>query len=72
MEETNVNRLNGIPNFGHGLPENGEVIAGVTDIPQPLQDLSASNMDNDEKENVEVDAEENVGSNEGEAEAVNG
>lgn len=34
MEEPNVNNLNGIPNFGHGLPEDGVVIAGVTDVPQ--------------------------------------
>lgn len=35
MEETpNVNNLNGIPNFGHGMPADGEVVAGVTDVPQ--------------------------------------
>lgn len=32
MDETNVNNINGIPNFGHGLPEDGIVIAGVTDV----------------------------------------
>lgn len=34
MDETNVNNLNGIPNFGHGLPEDGVVEAGITDVPQ--------------------------------------
>lgn len=33
MDETNVNNLNGIPNFGHGLPEDGIVVAGITDVP---------------------------------------
>lgn len=33
MDETNVNNLNSIPNFGHGLPEDGVVQAGITDIP---------------------------------------
>lgn len=34
-----VNNLNGIPNFGHGMPEDGVVIAGVTDVPQtPMED----------------------------------
>ncbi len=34
METPNVNNLNGVANFGHGLPDNGVVIAGVTDVPQ--------------------------------------
>ena len=34
MDETNVNKLNGVPNFGHGMPDDGVVIAGVTDVPQ--------------------------------------
>lgn len=34
MDETsNVNNLNGVPNFGHGMPEDGIVEAGITDIP---------------------------------------
>lgn len=36
MEESNVNNLNGVPNFGHGLPEDGVVAAGVTDVPQEI------------------------------------
>ena len=36
MDTPNVNNLNGIPNFGHGLPEDGVVIAGVTDVPQDV------------------------------------
>lgn len=36
---TNVNNLNGIPNFGHGLPEDGEVVAGVTDIAQEIANI---------------------------------
>lgn len=32
MEIPNVNNLNGVPNFGHGLPEDGVVEAGVTDV----------------------------------------
>lgn len=31
MDDTSVNNLNGIPNFGHGLPEDGIVQAGITD-----------------------------------------
>lgn len=32
MDETNVNNLNGVPNFGHGLPDDGIVEAGITDV----------------------------------------
>lgn len=35
MDETSVNNLNGIPNFGHGLPEDGVVQAGITDVATP-------------------------------------
>lgn len=58
MSESRVNNLNGVPNFGHGLPEDGVVIAGVTDIPQSLQDLSNNNM-SDEKE-TETNVQEDV------------
>lgn len=37
MEESNVNNLNGVPNFGHGLPVDGVVEAGVTDVPQEVE-----------------------------------
>ena len=40
MDEPNVNKLNGIPNFGHGLPPDGVVIAGVTDVPQEELEVS--------------------------------
>lgn len=29
-----VNNLNDIPNFGHGMPEDGIVQAGITDVSQ--------------------------------------
>ena len=36
MEETNVNKLNGVPNFGHGEPEKAvepkEVVKEVTEV----------------------------------------
>lgn len=32
---TNVNNLNGIPNFGHGIEEGEVVQAGITDIGAP-------------------------------------
>lgn len=69
--ESSVNNLNGIPNFGHGMPEDGVVIAGVTDVPQPLQDLTEPNMDNDEKE-VESPVETDVPADESQAETDNG
>lgn len=31
-EQPNVNNLNGVPNFGHGLPQDGVVEAGVSDV----------------------------------------
>lgn len=54
MEASNVNNLNGVPNFGHGFPES-------------LSDLTAPNMDNDEKE-----IPEDVPAPEAEAEEING
>lgn len=71
MEESNVNNLNGVPNFGHGMPEDGIVIAGVTDVPQPLQELTEVNMDNDEKE-IETPVEADVPADEVQAETDNG
>lgn len=71
MEESNVNNLNGVPNFGFGMPEDGIVQAGVTDVPQPLQDLTETNMDNDEKEN-ESPIETDVSADESQAETDNG
>lgn len=68
MSESSVNNLNGIPNFGHGLPVDGVVIAGVTDIPQPLQDLSDNTMNDETESNVE----ENVPANEVQEEEING
>jgi hypothetical protein len=35
--EDNVNKLNGISNFGYGIPEGVEVQAGVTDVPGAVQ-----------------------------------
>lgn len=69
MEDTNVNNLNGVPNFGHGMPEDGVVVAGVTDIPQVLSVLTTNDME-DEKEIVETvpeDASETDGSEEKES-----
>lgn len=69
MEETNVNNLNGIPNFGHGLPADGIVIAGVTDVPQvdTLDDLPSENMDENHEE-----GKEDVSQTEGAEEKDNG
>lgn len=49
MEDTNVNKLNGVPNFGHGLPADGVVQAGITDVPNQLPELQDNSMDNEEK-----------------------
>ncbi len=35
MENSNVNNLNGIPNFGHGFPENVPVDEITTDAAAP-------------------------------------
>jgi hypothetical protein len=53
MEESNVNNLNGVPNFGHGMPEDGVVAAGVTDVPQ----VAASE---EEDKGIEVEDDEEV------------
>lgn len=34
---TNVNNLNNITNFGHGIEEGVQVEAGITDIPQETE-----------------------------------
>lgn len=52
MEESNVNKLNGVPNFGHGLPEDGVVIAGTTDIPQEVAEES---IEPEEETSAEVE-----------------
>lgn len=56
IEETNVNNLNGIPNFGHGLPEDGIVIAGITDvvIETPIEDADTVDIPVEEAETVDV------------------
>ena len=78
--ETTVNNLNGVPNFGHGLPEDGVVIAGVTDVPQNMQEDISEEMveqeitnptQNDEKESTESTDEDDTAV-EGEKEEVNG
>lgn len=33
MDNTNVNNLNGVPNFGHGVVADAKVQAGITDVP---------------------------------------
>lgn len=70
MDESNVNNLNGIPNFGFGMPADGVVQAGITDVPQPLQDLSDNTMQNEEES--ESSTETNVSSDESQEETDNG
>lgn len=53
MEESNVNNLNGVPNFGHGMPEDGVVMAGVTDVPQEVATEEV-------EEGIEVEDDEEV------------
>lgn len=67
MEEPNVNKLNGVPNYGHGMPEDGVVVAGVTDIPQeeqietqPEEEVTEEVTDQPEEE-VEITSEEQIG-----------
>lgn len=81
MELPNVNNLNSVPNFGHGLPADGIVKAGVTDVPQNMQeDISEETVEQEvtnpieenEKETTEVAPDENVTDGEGEKEEVNG
>lgn len=45
MEDSNVNNLNGIGNFGHGMPEDGIVQAGITDIPTDTQPETMPEVD---------------------------
>ncbi len=61
MEETNVNKLNGVPNYGHGLPGDGVVQAGITDYPQALKEsnMSENEETNEGQENVPEDVTEN-------------
>lgn len=51
MEESNVNRLNGVENFGHGMEGVEEVVAGVTDVPTEQREEVIPT----EKEDVSVD-----------------
>lgn len=65
MEDTNVNNLNGIPNFGHGMPDDGVVIAGVTDVPQLQVNL-------DEDHGIQEEVQEDVPADEITAQEING
>ena len=60
MEEPNVNNLNGVSNFGHGMPEDGVVIAGTTDVAQPLPEQSNQPMEETPVEEVPINTEEAV------------
>lgn len=73
MEEPNVNRLNNIPNFGHGLPADGVVIAGLTDVAQvePLAEQEKTNMADETVETHEK-GQENESEAEGSEEKDNG
>lgn len=61
MEETNVNNLNGIPNFGHGMPQDGVVVAGVTDVGTPEVEVEVEVEEEvstpEEVEEIESDSE---------------
>ena len=72
METPNVNNLNGIPNFGYGLPADGIVIAGVTDVTKPLPELTDNSMNYDEEVKTEPTVEADVPAEESEAETNNG
>jgi hypothetical protein len=88
METPNVNNLNGIPNFGFGLPEDGIVIAGVTDVPHTMfttsedsgedsgedSDVVEPEVTNQENNNEKEteSAEANVTNDESQEEEVNG
>lgn len=45
MEKENVNNLNGVPNFGHGLLEGEEVEAEVTETETMEEVESADNVE---------------------------
>jgi len=56
MEETNVNRLNGIPNFGHGFPEEHETINeenAYADEEVSEEDAAGDAGEEEESEDVE-------------------
>lgn len=57
-----VNNLNGIPNFGHGLPEDGIVQAGITDVPheevEEETEVTPEEEPMEETEEVELPANE--------------
>lgn len=56
-----MNKLNGIENFGHGLPEDGIVMAGITDVPQSMAAIYSLDEDPEvvavEEEEIEEEEE---------------
>lgn len=40
MEESNVNNLNGVPNFGHGIPEDGDVGVPASEVDEIVPEES--------------------------------
>lgn len=54
MEDSNVNNLNGVPNFGHGLPE-----AHEKDTPEEVIAPESTDEDvaGDESESDEIESE---------------
>jgi hypothetical protein len=55
--EDNVNKLNGISNFGYGIPEGVEVQAGVTDVPGAVQPNEPQELAEETVEAVDESAE---------------
>lgn len=53
MEQSNVNNLNGIPNFGHGWPEEVEAELSVQETPheeeKDVESAVSETEENDDK-----------------------
>lgn len=51
----NVNNLNGISNFGHGIEEGVQVEAGITDVPQIISEIEPVEVPVEEETDEEVE-----------------
>ncbi len=69
MVDTNVNNLNGVPNFGHGLPE--DVSTFVENAAEETVEVITNDVtSNENEETSEEDGQENVTNADGTDEEV--
>ena len=74
MEDSTMNNLNGVPNFGHGMPADGVVIAGVTDVGEAavVEPTEVINPEETHEEEITESTNEDVLADESQEEEVNG